>query len=535
MHQPNPLWLCVSVCLLSPVHALHAQGVDTGKPAQIWQDQLRRLERLTPATPRTETPPAQAPQGVAPASVARVVFSEIQFSKSALLSEEALRPIGLRYVGRALQTSDIQAMLDDITALYREKGILTALPVLPQQDLNSGILKVLLVEGRLGRVTVRKPGDADPAWVERWFDLPPGEVVTDEALNNRLALFNASSDWAAQAEFVAGERFGVSDLAVDLSDLSRSQFWSVLEGTGGHSATPAMLALGWRWAPVSQVGGRVDAALVSTRQGKTLTAATSWPIGVTGWRLGLNGSVSRTRTVVASEVPNKSPLVLDGASSGLSAELGRTWILDRNWTLGSVLQWSHLTSRVSLAPTPLTDTLHRLSLTSQLQYEKGLQRASFKQVLSSSTSQNLRYHYLDLSAQAQTALDTQGQWLGRITAQARVASHGQSNATEQLTLGGAETVRGFDAGTLSGEKGHATQIELRYRPTPGDAAQTEIVVFTDAGQAWSPDARKRIASVGIGLQTRLSDRVGVDLSATRPLRATADQHTRLQMRLVGSW
>lgn len=531
----TPHWLYAGFFLLTPNAQAQTQDFDVEAPAIIWQDQLRRLEQIPPARPAPRQPAPTAPQAVAPATSALVTLAEIQFSQTSLLSQDELRTLGLRYLGRALGTADLQALLDDISNLYRTKGVLTAVPVLPPQNLQSGLLRVLLVEGRLGRVKVRTPGGSDAPWVQRWFDLPTGEVVTNEALEARLALFNATSDLLAQADFVPGDRFGVSDLAIDIVPSPPAQFWALLETAHTQSAAPGLVALGWRKAPVSPNGGKLDTALIATEQGKTLMAGLSWPVDVQGWRAGINGSISRTRTKQAA-IDGGTDLVLEGAASAAALEVGRTWILNNAWTLLSAAQLGRTESSIALAGVDLTDSrIDRFALTTTLNYETRPTRAALKTTLSTSKNADKHYRYLDIGAQAQTALDERGRWQVRIGGLARVASTGQSNANEQLSLGGADTVRGFDAGASTGDTGHAVQLELRYRYGEADAPATETYLFADSGQTHEASGRTRLGSVGVGLQARITPQLGLDLMASRQIKTAQERPNRWLLRLVGSW
>jgi hemolysin activation/secretion protein len=426
----------------------------------------------------------------------------------------------------------MQALLNEISALYRQKGVLTAQPVLPQQNLGSGVLKVLLVEGRLGQVKVRSPGHGDPAWVAQWFDLTRGEVVTNEALQSRLGRFNTSSDMLASAEFVPGERFGLTDLAIDVQANGRAQFWSFVETQTSGSD---LMAAGVRVAPVGPTGGKFEAAALATADAQTLSLAEFWPIGVQGWRAGVSGSVSKSRTQVPSE--NESPdLVVEGDSNALSFEVGRSWVLSTPWTLGTNLNFGTLRSRTSVFDEPLFDQkLNRLTLSSTFNYAASTSQATVRLGLNSNNGEGNSFQHLDLTTQLQTALDTLGHWHGRLNGFARLATQGEAIASEQLILGGTDTVRGFDAGAATGEKGAALQLELRYRPKPADAQSSEGFVFVDAGQTSGEGGSQEIASFGAGLQARLTPNLGADLVWSRQIQSAQASPNRWQLRLVGIW
>src|SRR5512133_614318 len=125
-------------------------------PAGRMQDELRRAEQSAPALPAAPKPgpvePLLAPE--APVLVGKVRLREIVFSPSELLDASELGALAEPYLGREVDSQELNAFLRAIQSLYLSKGIETAVPVFPQQDLRSGNMPILLVAGRLGAVRV---------------------------------------------------------------------------------------------------------------------------------------------------------------------------------------------------------------------------------------------------------------------------------------------------------------------------------------------------------------------------------------------
>jgi len=339
------LWLAIvaSVAQAQPAPA---------DPSTTMQDHLRRLEQSSPATPKAETPSPRPIAPQAPATSATVLLAEIQYSPSTLLSAEELGQLSADYIGRPLTSADIQTLLDNISKLYQQKGVLTAVPILPQQNLRSGILRVLLVEGRLGRIKINS-SLVDPEWIRHWFTLKEGEVVTQDELSQNLNLFNAGSDYTASAEFVAGEQFGVSDLSISIPDINPLQYWTFAEVNSNDSSHSNLLALGVRLSPASNQGGRIEAAALRTSQGETLLASTSWPLGFKGWRAAGHASITQTRNRIQA-LDGSPSITVKGKASSLGFETLRVWPLSESATLKAHIAWASTESSSSLGLEKLT-------------------------------------------------------------------------------------------------------------------------------------------------------------------------------------
>lgn len=500
------------------------------------QEHLRRIEQAASPAPAAPAPTPSAPRPVAPEATARIQVNEIQFSRSELLAPQALQAVAQGYVGKPLGTSDIQQLLDDIAGLYRAQGILTALPVLPPQDLKSGQMRILLVEGRLGEIRVQAPDAVDASWVQRWFDLPPHAVVRSEALRERLARFNNASDFAAQAEFVAGGQFGVSDLAIEIQPLEQVHGWAFHESvTARGLPTHRLAGAGLRVVPVTRQGGRLDAAVLDADTSRTVTASFGLPLGTEGWRAGVAGTGSRSR----SDLPEQG-LRVRGKSSAITGEINRAWILADPMllTTGISLGRHQTSSRYYIDPTPEpVETGHannKLALTANLQHESGRARGALRAGFNANLNE-ASYSYWELAGNWLAPFDQEGRWLWRVGGVWRSAPRGPLGTMDQFQLGGSDTVRGFDAGAGAGDRGRAVQLELRHRPADAGWGQLESYAFTDAGVASGATSRKHLRSAGLGAQARMANGLGVELMASRQLGTSQGARNRLLLRFAFGW
>lgn len=525
--------LALAVFLLGAQAQAQAQTLPD--PGAVLNEQLRQLDRAA-ARPGASAPAEVAPpRDEVPTEASTPTITEIQFSRSELLEAQDLRELGNRYVGRALSSTDLQQLLDDIGLLYRARGVATAAAVLPRQDLNSGRLRVLLVEGRLGEVQVKADNGADPDWVKQWFDLPVGEVVRADALRERLVLFNQVSDMSASAGFVPGEQFGVSDLAVELPASPRLQFWSFIESTQGEDAAGPQRAIGLRMAPLGLRGGRLDAAALASATGRTFTASASLPLGNQGWRAGASVAESRSQTRIAGASP-ADELVLNGHSRALSFDAAKTWVVGPSSLLVTGVTLGTLGSSTDLGDVQLFRTrVNKAALQAVYTRDTGASRSLLRSSLVKGRQAHQGFGYLEVAASHLQPLAAQPTWAWRAGALVRTATSGHTPASELLQLGGTDTVRGHDAAALSGERGYALQLEWRHAIEPAGGPHLDTYAFWDQGRITSGGTEGRLASVGVGLQVRLSAWAGLDLMGSHQLARSHGSRNRLTARLVASW
>lgn len=539
-------------CRMTPIFAILAMiGVSASAadapaidPAARMQDELRRADRaapLVPAAPRAaQAEPLQVPE--APALVGTVLLQEVVFSPSQLLDDSELREVAQPYLGREVTSQDLNTFLRAIQALYLSKGIQTAVPVLPQQDLRSGTLRVLLVEGKLGAVKVEGESSVDPAWIGQWFDLAAGTVIRPEELERRLGVFNAASDYTAQAAYVPGAEFGRSDLLIRVPDTSISQVWGLVDMPdvgSGRSAGTSLIA-GYRRYPLGLRGGRVDVMTIVNSNAATLSLAGSLPLGQQGWRLGGSATSSRSRSTFESSQPDIPKLVINGVSSSMAVELGRHLPITAQQLLrlsGAVAQ---VKSRSTVSGEVLSDrTVERLTLAASTDWPARLpgdvSPASLRASVTTAQGPVNAYSFAEVAGMVAFRLGAAGGPLLRVNGQARLGAHNAPDVTDAWLAGGSNSVRGFDSGAVIGERGHALQLALYQPVTVRGLDATEAYLFADQARAISNGSARRIASTGVGLQFQVSQHLAVDATLARQMSGLQGSRTRLSLRASVTW
>ncbi|MDB5752988.1 MAG: hypothetical protein JWP65_3409 [Ramlibacter sp.] len=519
-----------------------AADVPVLDPAARMQDELRRADRaapLLPATPHVApAAPLQIPQ--APTLAGTVLLNEVLFSPSELLDDAELHALARPYLGREVSGPDLNAFLRAIQTLYLSKGIQTAVPVLPQQDLRSGIMRVLLVEGRLGAVKVEGMSRIDPAWLGRWFDLAAGSIIRPEELERRLGLFNAASDFSAQAAYVPGTEFGRSDLLIQVPERSKGQVWALVDMPDAASAGRSSVIAGYRLSPLGLRGGRVDVMTIVGSNSATLSLAGSLPLGQQGWRLGGSATSSRSRSTVESTDLGIPDLVSKGESSSVGVELGRHLPISARQLLllsGSATQ---IKSRSTIGGVLLSErTVDRLTLAAATDWPASqpgeVPPASLRGSITTARGPVNNYGFAEVAGLLAARLGASRGPLLRVAGQARLAARNTPDVTDAWLAGGGNSVRGFDSGAVSGERGYALQLAL-YQPVALIGLEaTEAYVFADRARAFGNGSSRSIASAGAGVQFQVNRHLAIDAALACQMAGFQGARTRLSLRASASW
>ena len=151
-----------------------------------------------------ETPPA-------PPAEARPEIQRISIEGNTLLPPEDLREFAVQYEGRALSAAGIQSMVGALQERYAAIGYPTTRVVVPAQEVTDGVLKLRVVEGRVGSVEV-----VNNVWFSDENYLPylptEGELLDVPDLKRDLHYLNLHPDRQGKAGLTAGEEPGTTNI-----------------------------------------------------------------------------------------------------------------------------------------------------------------------------------------------------------------------------------------------------------------------------------------------------------------------------------
>ena len=102
-------------------------------------------------------------------SVAQVL-NNVEIKSQAKLSKSELNDILKGYVGREITVNSLQNLLNDLTAVYKSNGYLTAQAFYPEQESYNGELKIVVESARLNEVRLKNLSTVNKKTIYRLFE-----------------------------------------------------------------------------------------------------------------------------------------------------------------------------------------------------------------------------------------------------------------------------------------------------------------------------------------------------------------------------
>lgn len=219
----NAKWVC-SLAMGLIAFSVAEASVLVGPPqssAGIVEKQIQKEYEVQDLSPTKELPlldvdvPKEKlviPQG------RPVLIHTFVFTGNHSLSDKDLQKIVAPYVGRSLHGQEVQEMCLALQSYYVEQGYILARVFPPAQDVRDHTLKIEVLEGTLGSITIEGNKHYSAKFVRKFFSSMMGESINYNRIIRALLLLNENMDMSAGAIFKKGKNTGEADLVIVVKD-----------------------------------------------------------------------------------------------------------------------------------------------------------------------------------------------------------------------------------------------------------------------------------------------------------------------------
>ncbi|MEM1157491.1 MAG: ShlB/FhaC/HecB family hemolysin secretion/activation protein [Verrucomicrobiota bacterium] len=415
----------------------------------------------------------------------------------------------------------------DLADFYRKHDYPVTRIIVPEQDITSGTLQVVVLIGKRGNITVEgnKYFSAKP--FRNTIRLRMGEPIQARQLLSDLEWMNQNPFRSASLVYGKGDAEGMTDIHLRVQDRFPVRVFAGYENTGNDITGDERWFIGGNWGNAFNLDHQFSYQFSTSSDFElSRSHAASYLIPLP-WRHTLNiyGSITETN----ADLP--APLDQEGTSWQTSAiydmPLPPLEKLKHSFFLGFDFKQTDSVIDTLGVPTnvTLTDVL-QFSMGYQLNYPDPwgntylggtfyiapgdwTDNSRTPKYQASRAGSQTEYHYTRLNLTRSTTLPWDFTWILR--GQAQFASDNLL-ASEQLGLGGTYTVRGYEEREVNGDEGYFFSTELRtasFRPLQWVGVKKiednlQLLGFWDWGQVSNiallagEDAHAIVSSVGVG-------------------------------------
>jgi hemolysin activation/secretion protein len=540
------------------------------------QEQARRDELERQRQPQAQAPAQQAaPEAQTPAQAAHCVnVNRFVFEGGENLKDGVREEVNKKFAGKCMSIVDILTVVRTITNVYVSEGYPTTRVYTPEQDLSKGTLRVKVIEGRTQSVEL-SDGGKPRVGLDTAFPLLVGERLYIRDIEQGLDQINRLPGYEAKIAIKPGDGEGQSKIVVDTKHPFLPLVTTTMDNLGLKTtgewqlgttiAAGDLLGLYDSWALSYKSSSPIYGPEIGSDQ---YTASVSVPFGY--WTVLLSGSYFDYKSVIhmpsVVDPTGTAAVASTGNSVYATADIERVLHRDQDskTKVDAFLNWkdteSYLAGEFMGMQSPTVNVLgirlshtHRIfgglfdgningqfgvpmfgSMTNEQADARGISnRPEFSKVAGDISF----YRPIDMSGLNSALKDVKLAYSFKASGQ---YSPDFLLPSEQLTLGGFYTVRGYKTQSLSGGNGGFTRNELIYTmpywlPDEFKSAFAQVDLFAglDAGSVWRNDINPlsvgNVAGLAAGVRLSRGPLFG-EVSYQHPL--SAPQSIAMEDQLV---
>ncbi|NNE93726.1 MAG: ShlB/FhaC/HecB family hemolysin secretion/activation protein [Verrucomicrobiales bacterium] len=442
------------------------------------------------------------------------------------------------YLYQPVSLASLDEMVRNIIIAYRNSDRPVVDVLLPEQDITSGVVQLVVIESELGDIRIEGVDTDTEEYLRNQMRIKEDEVITSSEVLQDLAWLNRSPYRKVDLIYAPGYEFGTSDIILNVSESQKSWFYTGYENSGTELLGEHRMLFGFNWGDAFGPDKSLSYQFTTDTEFDAVNAHSLVYTQGLPWRHWL--TVLGSHVTVDADIP-----VGDGTfvtSGGKNTQLSMRYGIplpgkaNRRREMDFGFDYKSNNNNLEFGGTDVFDTtveIFQLSAGYKLtaQGRKGVTQVDLRGFYSpgdltnynnDETFQESRadstadYLYATLGIEHQRRL--REDWSVRLKGQGQV-SNGNLQASEQLGAGGYDTVRGFEQRIARSDEGFWSTVEL-YTPEisigrifdwENETDELRLLTFFDTATLTNvnrlPDEPNQVGmqSVGAGFRWRYSD------------------------------
>ena len=409
-----------------------------------------------------------------------------------------------KHFGQPANMATLDEVIKEVVLCCRKNDLPVIDPQIPEQDITSGTIQILILKGKVGEVSVtgNKWFKAEP--IRSAMRLKNGDEIRSNQMQEDIDWINSNPFRSVQAVFSKGQEFATTDIELKTADRFPVRPFVGYEDSGNDLTGDERIIGGFEWGNAFgqqhlfsyQYTGAPDPEMIRAHSG-SYTIPLPWrhKLSISGsyadtkadianplfdlqgysWQLGLRYAIPLPRF---QTFRHEVSLGCDFKQSNNNLQFGGQQVFD---TMSDINQW------VLSYSASLPDSWGATSISATYNYSPGAWTSKNHdlQFSASRAFSDSNYMYAKATLDRVTQLPLKFTWGLSGTIQ---RADGNLLGSEQIGAGGYASVRGYEEREANGDEGFLLRNELRTPPAsllkwifPKIQDQFQLLAFYDYG------------------------------------------------------
>lgn len=158
------------------------------------------------------------------------------------------------YLGKPLRMTDLNTIAAKVSALYKAEGHPFVYVSIPPQNINDGVVQIIVTEYRLGVVKIAGNRWFSDRLIRQESGLAPGQTLSLSGVQAGLSWLNSNPFRTVDALFASGNAQGTTDVTLQTKDRLPLHIYGSYDNAGVPSLGSSEWAVGGTWGNVAGLG-----------------------------------------------------------------------------------------------------------------------------------------------------------------------------------------------------------------------------------------------------------------------------------------
>jgi len=504
---------------------------------------LQQIPQSEPATPTRNKESLPRPSQPEQFSDSKpFLVSRFEIDGNTVFSKGLLHALVADQEGQSMGLGGLMALAQRISDYYQNHGYSLTRAIIPAQKIVDGVVRIQVVEARVGRVKLNNKSEVDDAVLQGIVtdSLKRGELVKQDGVERAILLISDLPGVSAESVVKPGGRVGESDLDINIKQNNNSWFAGrgTVDTAGGAATGRLRLSTNLNWINPLHQG---DLATINTLSSTNLKyASLNYESALTTSGMRAGASLSNLNYSLGGDLAASGS---HGTAQVLSGWFKYPWQRSLNNNLSFQIQLDHTNLEDDVDTASSTNIRHLNALVVSAYGDHSADgRSTLWRVSGTSGSlviddptwqvndlnaANAQGHFSKLSfnlMHLQTIVSNTDVFVRVLGQKANV----NLDSSQKLIVGGPNSVRAYDVSTLAADGGFDSSFELRRGLGAVGPGQVQGVAFFDYASIninsnpW-PGAgvnSARLMGAGLGMNWTTPSNTRVKFSLAKPIGTT---------------